>query len=71
MSTKLYSYKGVPVDDYRGFLCDTRADIANLPSQSVFTTDYPVGVPAGSSALVLADFSVWVLSNADTWVEDA
>lgn len=40
-------------------ICDTRADIQNLP------TDWQ----AGSSCLVIADSSVWMLNNQGVWQE--
>ena len=51
------------------FLCDERSEVSSLPTSSTITDDYPHGVPAGSTALVAADSSIWILNNSDTWVE--
>lgn len=51
------------------FLCDTRDDITSLPTHTKSTEEFPDNVYAGSTALVTADSSVWMLNNADEWVE--
>lgn len=69
MSVSVYEYRDQPVDPIRTFLCDYRADINTLPTQTVFTDEYPHGTPSGSKAIVSADGSVWILNNAGEWVE--
>ena len=51
------------------FLCDTRDDINSLPTHTKITKEFPDNVYAGSTALVVEDASVWILNNADEWVE--
>lgn len=50
----------------KGFQCDTRANVANLPTTQTSHEKCAVG----STALVEADGSVWVLSvDGVTWKE--
>ena len=68
--------RGTPISTrLKHFICDTTADIANLP------TNLAEGIPddgqsyekekidVGSTALVTEDSSVWILSPNGTWVE--
>lgn len=51
------------------FLCDTRNDVKSLPTRTKNTEEFPDNVYAGSTAFVVEDASVWILNNADEWVE--
>lgn len=57
------TYKGTPLDCQQEFVCDTRADVDNLPTQ--FTDKDKC--PTGSIALVIDDSSVWMLNSEGVW----
>ncbi|MBQ7821311.1 MAG: hypothetical protein IJ391_03410 [Clostridia bacterium] len=59
------TYKGTPLDCQQEFVCDTRADVDNLPTQ--FTEKDKC--PTGSTALVIDDSSVWMLNSEGVWKE--
>lgn len=59
------TYKGTPLDCQQEFVCDTRADVDNLPTQ--FTDKDKC--PTGSTALVISDSSVWMLNSEGVWKE--
>lgn len=59
------TYKGTPLDCQQEFVCDTRADVDNLPTQ--FTDKDKC--PTGSTALVIDDSSVWMLNSEGVWKE--
>lgn len=62
------TYKGTPLDCQQEFVCDTRADVDNLPTQ--FTEKDKC--PTGSTAFVIGnngDSSVWMLNSEGVWVE--
>lgn len=69
MAFSVQEYGGNPTKMCRFFLCDTRSDIASLPTNSSSSADFPNGTPPNSSAFVIADSSVWILSNAGVWSE--
>jgi len=56
-------YKGVALDLNQEFVCDCRADVSSLPTQSTkFDT-----CPTGSFAFVIEDSSEWMLSSDGEW----
>ena len=69
MAFSVNYYNNVPTNPIRSFLCDARSDIANLPTNNTTASPFEHGTPIGSTAFVIADSSVWVLSNAGQWVE--
>lgn len=58
-------YKGKHLDCQQEFVCDVRADVENLPTQST-EKDRCV---TGSTALVIEDGSVWMLNSLGEWKE--
>ncbi len=56
-------YKGKYMDCQQEFVCDTRADVANLPTQ---TTENNRCV-TGSTAFVIEDSSEWMLNSLGEW----
>ncbi|MDO4562226.1 MAG: hypothetical protein Q4C12_00170 [Clostridia bacterium] len=71
MAISVYYYKDEPTAPHRTFLCDSDADIDNLPTQTKKTADYPNGTPTGSTALVVTSdgVSVWILNNIGNWIK--
>lgn len=69
MAYKLIATMDKPVDQKRTFLCDYRTDIASLPKSNPQTPTFEGFVAIGSDALVAEDWSVWILTNSDTWKE--
>lgn len=65
MSINKKTYKGVYVDLIQEFICDTRADISNLPNQNTS----PDRCVFGSTAFVIEDSSVWMLNSEGDWKE--
>lgn len=59
------AYNGKYIDNHQEFTCDTRADIAVLPTQ-VSDKDR---CPTGSKAFVISDSSTWMLNSVGEWVE--
>ena len=57
------TYKGTPLDCQQEFVCDTRADVDNLPTQFMDKDK----CPTGSIALVIDDSSVWMLNSEGVW----
>ena len=56
------------VDNHAEFICDSREDIANLPTQNSIEG----ACSPGSTALVVGEngeFSVFILNNKGNWVE--
>lgn len=65
MAINKKTYKGTYVDNLQEFVCDTRADIENLPTQF---TDVDK-CPFGSTAFVIEDSTVWMLNSEGRWIE--
>lgn len=54
--------------NYSGFVCDTEADIADLPTSKKKMPDGS-NCCAGSQALVLGTQKKYMLNNQDEWIE--
>ena len=59
------TYKGTYIDNHQEFVCDTRSDIASLPTLEGESDRCPFG----STAFVIEDSSVWMLNSSGQWTE--
>lgn len=59
MAFKRKTYKGICDDTDEHFVCDTAADIDNLPVTS----------PQGSTAFVIEDSTLWMINSQGEWIE--
>lgn len=57
--------KNVYIKNHHEYMCDTRDDIANLPTMN----SQPVHCEFGSTAFVISDSSIWMLNSENKWVE--
>lgn len=76
MGFEITEVRGTPISTrLKQFVCDTVADVANLPTNTKKGTSSEgqkfeeETVDIGSTCLVLEDSSVWMLSPNGTWVE--
>ena len=69
MAFSVQSYGEHPTKLCRQFLCDLRSDIEELPTNNSSSSPFPNGTPVGSTAFVIEDSSLWVLSNSGVWTE--
>ncbi len=62
-------FMGDPIDIHAEFICDSREDIANLPTQNSLEG----ACAPGSTAMVVGDtgndISVWILNGKGKWIE--
>lgn len=65
MSIVKKTYKGTNIDCHQEFVCDTRADIDNLPTQNTKGNK----CPTGSTAFVIEGSTVWMLNSEGVWKE--
>lgn len=59
MAFKRKAYIGVYEDTHEEFVCDTAADLNDLPS----------GAPQGSAAFVIEDSTTWMINSRGEWIE--
>lgn len=69
MAFSIYYNMDNPNKAHKTFLCDSEDDVAELPTQTTKSKEYPTGAPTGSIAIVTSDNGalVFILNNAGEW----